>query len=150
MDVSDLFRQVSDEWSTPHSLFDALQGEFGFTLDVCAHERNAKCQRFFTRDDDGLSRDWGTERVFMNPPVSSCGEWMRKASEASARGALVVALVPSRTDTEWWHRYAMTGEVRFLKGRLKIGAANTITAPFASAIVVLRPADLRLYQYDKT
>ena len=150
MDASDLFRQVFDEWATPHYLFDALHGEFGFTLDACATERNAKCARYFTRDMDGLAQDWGTERVFMNPPCSNCGDWMHKASASAARGALVVALVPSRTDTDWWHRYAMAGEIRFLKGRLRIGACNTTTAPFASAVVVLRPVDLRLYHYDKT
>ena len=150
MHVSDLFRQVSDEWSTPQWLFDALHGEFGFTLDPCSSDVNVKCTRHFTVLDDGLSKDWGAERVFMNPPYSACEDWMRKAFDAASRGATVVCLMPSRTDTEWWHRYAMTGEIRFLKGRLKIGAANTVTAPFASAIVIFRPPDFRLYHYDKT
>ena len=147
MDASDLFRQVFDEWSTPQYLFEALHSEFGFTLDPCSDERNAKCAKHFTAANDGLLQDWGTERVFMNPPMRTCADWMRKASEAAARGALVVCLVPSRTDTDWWHRYAMAGEIRFLKGRLKIGST---CAPFASAVVIFRPADLRLYHYDKT
>lgn len=150
MDVSDLFRQAFDEWSTPQYFFDALHREFGFTLDPCATDRTAKCARYFTRDMDGLAQDWGAERVFMNPPITACADWMRKASDSAARGALVVALVPSRTDTEWWHCYAMRAEVRFLKGRLKLGPHGAVTAPFASAVVVFRPPDFRLYHYDKT
>ena len=75
--------------------------------------------------------------VFMNPPYSQCLDWMRKAYGAAHEGATVVCLVPSRTDTEWWHRFAMKGEVRLLRGRLKFGDA-TNGAPFPSAVVVFR------------
>ena len=79
-----------------------------------------------------------SETVFMNPPYSQCQEWMRKAYGSAQEGATVVCLVPSRTDTDWWHRYAMKGEIRLLRGRLKFGDA-TNSAPFPSAVVVFRP-----------
>ena len=75
----------------------------------------------------------------MNPPYGRViGAWMLKAWESSQRGATVVCLVPARTDTNWWHHFAMRGEVRLLKGRLKFGEAKSC-APFPSAIVVFRP-----------
>ena len=71
----------------------------------------------------------------MNPPYGrEIGKWMRKAYESSLYGATVVCLVPARTDTAWWHDYAMKGEVEFVRGRLKFGGSKA-SAPFPSAIV---------------
>ena len=131
-------------WETPRWLFDALNKEFGFTLDVCATADNAKCSRFFTEADNGLLKDWGTDICWMNPPYGrEIGEWMVKANNAANMGATVVVLIPARTDTEWWHRYAMKHEIRFLRGRLKFGEATEF-APFPSAIVVMRPVTFKL------
>jgi phage N-6-adenine-methyltransferase len=133
------FSSATCEWATPQWLFDALDREFGFTLDPCATPQNAKCSKFFTREQDGLAQSWDYQNVFMNPPYGAViGEWMRKAFESARNGALVVCLVPARTDTDWWHRYAMRGEVRLLKGRLKFGDAKSC-APFPSAVVLFRP-----------
>jgi len=133
------FSSATDEWPTPQSLFDALNSEFGFTLDPCATPANAKCRRFFTKADDGLTQDWGDEIVFMNPPYGrAIGHWMKKAYAAARSGATVVCLVPARTDTTWWHRYAMKGQVRLLKGRIRfVGGRHC--APFPSAVIVFRP-----------
>lgn len=128
----------TDVWGTPRAFFDKLNAEFGFTLDPCSDGTNAMCERFFTPVDDGLSQWWGQETVFMNPPYSDCFAWMRKAYEASRHGALVVCLVPARTDTAWWHDYAMKGEVRLIRGRLRFGDSKT-NAPFPSAVIVFRP-----------
>ena len=127
----------SPVWATPPAVFDALNAEFGFELDVCALPENAKCARFYSPADDGLAQEW-SGACWMNPPYGrEIGRWMRKAYEESLRGATVVCLVPSRTDTAWWHDYAMKGEVRFLRGRISfVGAAGP--APFPSAIVVFR------------
>lgn len=163
-----LFSSATDLWATPQGFFDKLNAEFGFELDVCATVDNAKCARFFTIADDGLKQEWrGGERrvIWMNPPYGepeqpckqSCKkkrcsqrgfhngayrpgiiDWMRKAYEASLAGETVVCLVPARTDTRWWHDYAMKGEVRFVRGRLKFGGVKD-SAPFPSAVVVLRP-----------
>jgi site-specific DNA-methyltransferase (adenine-specific) len=128
------FSSATAEWATPGWLFDALDAEFGFTLDPCSNAQNFKCARHFTLAEDGLSRSWADERVFMNPPYGSAiGRWMRKAYESSKEGALVICRVPARTDTPWWHDCARKGEVRLLKGRLKFGN-STHPAPFPSAI----------------
>ena len=133
------FSSATDEWATPQWLFDALHREFPFTVDPCATRENAKCPRFFTREEDGLMQYWGEEVVFMNPPYGLViSRWMWKALKASRAGATVVCLVPARTDTAWWHDYAMKGEIRLLRGRLKFGGAKH-GAPFPSAIVIFRP-----------
>lgn len=109
-------RTRTDVWSTPQWLFDALNREFGFTLDPCSDGANAKCRQHYTLLENGLRRDWGTETVFLNPPYSECLAWMQKAYGAAQLGATVVCLVPSRTDTEWWHAYAMKGRSGFCAG----------------------------------
>lgn len=127
------------EWSTPQDLFDKLNNEFNFTLDVCATHDNAKCSRYFTKDDDGLGKSWAGEVCWMNPPYGrEIGNWMKKAYEESLQGATVVCLVPSRTDTQWWWNTAMNvwpNGIRFIKGRLKFGNSKQ-SAPFPSAIVI--------------
>ena len=133
------FSSVSVEWPTPQGLFDELNEEFKFTLDPCATHGNAKCKRYFTEEDDGLSQNWGQETVFMNPPYGrGIKDWMKKAYESSRNGATVVCLVPARTDTKWFHDHAVKGEVVFIKGRLKFGEAKN-SAPFPSAIIIFRP-----------
>lgn len=133
-----MMSSATPEWETPQSLFDELNAEFAFSLDVCATPENAKCPAFFTRGQDGLSQPW-TGVCWMNPPYGrEITAWMRKASESAAAGATVVCLVPARTDTAWWHDYATRGEVRFIRGRLRFSNA-TASAPFPSAIVIFRP-----------
>lgn len=130
------FSSKTDLWETPQELFDALSVEFGpFDVDVCATPENAKCAKYYTREDDGLSHVW-EGRCWMNPPYGrEIGLWMRKAYESSQSGATVVCLVPARTDTAWFQDYAMKGQVRFLRGRLKFGGSKN-SAPFPSAVVV--------------
>jgi len=133
------FLSLTNEWATPKETYLALHREFGFTLDPCSTHDNAKCERHFTLNEDGLSRDWGRETVFMNPPYGrEIILWMQKAYESSLKGATVVCLVPARTDTKWWHDFAMKGEIRFLRGRLKFNEGKN-SAPFPSAVVVFRP-----------
>ena len=144
------FSSKTDMWATPQDTFDALAAEFGpFDLDVCATPENAKCPRYYTREDDGLAQPW-TGRCWMNPPYGrTIGQWMKKAYEESQRGALVVCLVPARTDTAWWHDYAMKGQIRFLRGRLKFGGAAN-SAPFPSAVVVFaNKEDRQVTQAEK-
>lgn len=138
-----MFSSATDEWPTPRAFFDHLNREFRFTLDVCATPDNAKCSAYFTRDDDGLSREWSGV-CWMNPPYGSeIGAWMRKAYESAQAGAVVVCLVPARTDTAWWHDYAMKGEIRFVRGRLRFGDAEA-SAPFP-AVVIFRPKIASLF-----
>lgn len=108
------YSSARHDWETPSEVFAPLHAEFGFTLDVCATAATAKCGRYFTSDDDGLAQDWAQHVCWMNPPYGKAlAAWMRKAWQASQGGATVVCLVPSRTDTKWWHDYAQRGEIRF-------------------------------------
>jgi len=136
---SGLFSSLTPEWPTPAGVFAALDERFHFTLDACATPQNAKCARFFTPQQDALRQEWSGS-VFLNPPYGrEIGAWLRKAWESSKRGAIVVCLVPCRTDTSWWHDYCMKGEILFVRGRLKFGAAEN-SAPFPSAVVIFEAA----------
>ena len=132
------FSSKTDLWETPQHFFDALDAEFGSTLDVCALPENAKCARYFTPEEDGLKQRWQGV-CWMNPPYGrEIGFWVRKAFESARDGATVVCLVPARTDTAWWHTWVMQAdEVRFIRGRLKFGGGKN-SAPFPSAVVVFR------------
>ncbi len=125
------------EWATPQSFFDELNAEFNFTLDPCASFENAKCKKFYTKEDNGLLQSWAGERVFCNPPYGKeINAWVKKCFDESKAGTLVVALLPSRTDTKYFHDYIYKrAEIRFIKGRLKFGEAKN-AAPFPSMVVV--------------
>ncbi|CAI6292677.1 phage N-6-adenine-methyltransferase [Bacillus subtilis] len=153
----------TDLWGTPQDFFDKLNEEFGFELDVCAIPENAKCKNFFTPELDGLKQDWNESSVFMNPPygnpehpckknckkkkciergyhidhyIPGIVDWMQKAYEESQKwGNTIVCLVPARTDSGWWHKYAMKGEIRLVEGRLKFNDGKR-TAPFPSAVII--------------
>lgn len=140
MDVH--YSSETDEWSTPQDLFDLLDAEFRFEIDVCATAENAKCKRFFVRGDNSLEQSW-TGTCWMNPPYGrAIVNWVEKAWFSAEDGATVVCLLPARVDTDWWWSYCRHGEVRFLRGRLKFGNAEA-GAPFPSAVVVFpRPASV--------
>ena len=131
------FSSKTDNWATPQDFFDEWDKEFGFDLDVCASPDNAKCVKYFDVEEDGLKQKW--EGIcWMNPPYGrTIKQWMEKAYTSAEEGATVVCLVPARTDTVWWHDYAMKGHVTFIKGRLKFGGSKN-SAPFPSAVVVFR------------
>lgn len=135
-----MFSSSTDDWATPQEFFDRLNEEFRFTLDPCANEKNHKCDRYYTKEQDGLRQPWDGERVFCNPPYGrGIGDWVKKAREAAERNALVVLLLPARTDTRWFHDWIYgQSEIRFLRGRLRFGGAAN-SAPFPSMVVVFRP-----------
>jgi phage N-6-adenine-methyltransferase len=137
------FSSLTDLWATPQDFFDKYDAQYHFEIDVCASPDNAKCQRYFTEQDDGLKQHWNGI-CWMNPPYGrEIIKWMQKAYESSLAGATVVCLVPARTDTKWWHDFAMKGEIEFIRGRLKFGSA-TNSAPFPSAVVIFRPKEFDL------
>lgn len=140
MNTDVMFSSKTDLWETPQDLFDKLNAEFHFDLDVCALPENAKCTMYYTPDMDGLKQPWkGT--VWCNPPYGrQIGQWVRRAFFAAVGGSTVVMLLPARTDTRWFHDYIYgreTVEIRFLKGRLKFGNAKN-SAPFPSMVVIFR------------
>ena len=131
------FSNNTNEWSTPQKLFDRLNWIFNFTLDPCATKENAKCQKYYTKEQDGLKKDWNNEKVFMNPPYGrEIGKWIEKAYKESLKGTLVVCLIPARTDTKYWHDYIFNkAMIKYLKGRLKFNDTKN-SAPFPSAIII--------------
>lgn len=147
------FSSERQDWSTPQRFFDALDAEFGFTLDACASADNAKCSRFYTVDDDALTQVWDGV-VWMNPPYTHrIGKWIRKAHyEATISGSTVVGLIPARTETAWWHSDVMNAtEIRLIRGRLRFSGHHT-NAPFPSAVIVWKHGKLgqpRLSRMDR-
>lgn len=139
-----LFTSDKDFWETPPDLFYALNNEFNFTIDVASSKENAKCERYYTIDDDGLSKSWEGERVFCNPPYGrQIKDWVRKAYNERNNAELIVLLVPARTDTSWFHDYILYDcyDLRFIRGRIKFelgGKPAGSTAPFPSMIVVYK------------
>ena len=134
-----MFSSKTGEWATPQDFFDKLDWRFGpFDLDPCAGPTKAKCANFFTEAEDGLAKNWEGFTSFINPPYGrGIDKWIKKGYEESRKeGTKVVMLIPSRTDTKYWHQYVMKAdEVYFVKGRLKFGDSEN-SAPFPSAIVV--------------
>lgn len=129
------FRSDKNSWETPHWLFAILDGLYKFTLDPCATNGNKKCDRYYDLHQDGLSKDWEHERVFINPPYGrDIGKWVKKAHDL--KNGVAVLLLPSRTDTRWWHDYVMNAnKVWLIKGRITFEGGKS-SAPFPSAIVI--------------
>lgn len=126
------------DWETPAKLFQEFNDLYQFTLDPCATKETAKCSKYYTEKDNGLMQDWGGERVYCNPPYGKeILYWVKKASEESRKpNTLIVMLLPSRTDTAWFHDYIYNkAKIHFVRGRLKfVGAEHP--APFPSTIVI--------------
>lgn len=135
-----MFSSATDEWFTPIDFYNKLNAEFDFNLDPCATEINHKCEKYFTKEDDGLLQSWGGHNVFCNPPYGrKIGAWVEKAyKEAKKDNTLIVMLLPARTDTKWFHNFIYNkAEIRFIKGRLKFGGCKN-SAPFPSMLVIYR------------
>ena len=134
-----MFSSNTDLWATPQSFYDKLNDEFRFNLDPCATPENAKCEKYFTKEVNGLTQNWGGYNVFCNPPYGrELSKWVKKAYEESLKpNTTVVMLIPARTDTKYFHEYIYhkAKEIRFLKGRLKFGDSKN-SAPFPSMVVI--------------
>lgn len=141
MNTDVMFSSKTDQWATPQQFFDELNKEFGFTLDPCADEFNHKCDKYFTKEQDGLSQSWANEVVFCNPPYGrEIPHWVKKCFDEVHSGGCpcAVMLIPARTDTKYFHQYIYNrAEIRFIKGRLKFGGSAN-SAPFPSMVVVFR------------
>ena len=139
MNTDLMFSSKTDLWSTPKDFFDKLNKEFNFDLDPCSTHENAKCKKHYTKEENGLIQDWGGHKVFCNPPYGrSLKDWVKKCSEESKKpNTLIVMLIPSRTDTSYFHDYIYkkAKEIRFIRGRLKFGDSKN-AAPFPSMVVI--------------
>jgi phage N-6-adenine-methyltransferase len=138
-----------DYWETPPELFARLDAEHKFTLDPCSDGKNNLLPTHFTRRSNGLARSWRGHRAFMNPPYGRViPAWVEKARrECRDSGVLVVALIPARTDTNWWHDHVLDAcaDVEYVRGRISfyLHGVKGGKAPFASAIVTYRPGQVR-------
>lgn len=145
-----MFSKATDEWATPREFFAKLDAEFEFDVDAAASRENAKCRVWYGEKIDALAlKSWATTpcSIWLNPAYSHCREFIAKAAEEARKGCTVVCLVPSRTDTRWWHEHVWDDEkhqpregveIRFIRGRLKFGGSKN-SAPFPSVIVIFRP-----------
>lgn len=130
------FASKNQVYETPEKLFNVLNNEFGFTLDVCATDENRKVDNFIGEDIDSLTQDWNGI-CWMNPPYKDMKKWIIKAYKETIRNenTVVVCLIPARTNTTWWHDYCMKGEIRFIKGRPKFkGCIHGLPQPLAIVI----------------
>ena len=133
-----MFSSATSEWTTPQGLYNKLNSVYSFTLDPCCTKESAKASTYFTKEDNGLAQSWEGHTVFMNPPYGrGMAPWIEKAYEEGCKDRTkVLALIPSRTDTKWFHSYCMKAQdIKFLKGRLKFGDSKN-GAPFPSMLVL--------------
>lgn len=155
MNTAVMFSSAKDEWATPDDFFREINRQFCFDVDAAANRHNAKCRVWFGPGgmlEDALTlAEWGRPYkpsvVWLNPPYSKCAEFVAKAAEQARKGNTVVMLIPSRTDTRFWHEHIWDREkhqprpgveIRFIKGRLKFGEGKN-SAPFPSVVIVFRP-----------
>jgi len=137
-----LFSTGSDSWSTPAAVYYDLDKDFNFNFDPCPLNTRVKLENTLFPEENitevfnGLAAEWGTS-TFCNPPYSEIDKWIEKAVIEKDKGKSIVLLIPSRTDTRWFHKYVLplAKEIRFVKGRLKFGGAKE-NAPFPSMVVI--------------
>lgn len=129
-------KAATADWATPPDFFAMLDQEFNFDFDPCPLGGLEKINDSSWAHHDGLRCQWG-HRNYVNPPYGpAIGAWCAKAWAESQAGRLCVMLLPARTDTIWWHEYAMLAdEIRFVRGRLKFGNADN-SATFPSVVLV--------------
>ena len=141
-------KRTVDDWETPPYFFKELERQIlesgtHFTLDACASDSNAKCKKYYSKKENGLEQDWQGETVFVNPPFSHVAEWSKKCFEESQKeNTFVVMIIPSRTDTKYWHEYIMKARaVLFCKGRvnfLKNGEKTKNSSTFPLVVVIFK------------
>lgn len=140
-----LFSSKSNEWATPQDLYNKLNNRYNFTLDPCSSLENHKCDKFYTIKENGLIQDWSNEVVFCNPPYGrEIYDWVKKCYNEHLNGTKIVLLIPSRTDTKYFHEFLYKKpniKLEFIKGRLKFGDSNN-SAPFPSLLAYFNIDDV--------
>lgn len=131
-----------DYWGTPQDLYDVLNNEYHFDIDVCANNENHKHERYFNEDMNALEQDWSFGSCWMNPPYSrgNITKFMKKAYEESRNGSIVVALVRFDPSAKWYQKWVhgKADEVRMLSRRVKFEGADSMY-PFPCCVVVYHP-----------
>jgi site-specific DNA-methyltransferase (adenine-specific) len=150
------FESCKQEWVTPDSLFDKLNNEFHFTIDLAADIHNSKCKYFYSEKNDALQHEWVGMVGWLNPPYGAkknkLSDWVKKAYQETKKysSTTVVMLIPARTNTRWWHQYAMhAAEIRFINGRPKFGdATHGLPQPLAIVVFKLHPGTTKLGSFE--
>ncbi len=129
----DKFKSENQSWETPDDLFSKIDNLFHFTRDVCASEKNTKCEKFWTEEDSCLDKSWDGVN-WMNPPYKDMKKFIKKAFD-ERNNAITVCLIPARTNTKWWHEWCMQGEILFICGRPKFkGCVHGLPQPLALVV----------------
>jgi phage N-6-adenine-methyltransferase len=116
---------IKDLWQTPKKLFDKLDLEFLFDLDVAASEQNKLCKEYLGIKSNALCNYWGDSN-WCNPPYSNIGPWVDKAIIEHSRKKTIVMLVPADTSVKWFKKaFDSCNEVRFISGRISFIDAET-------------------------
>lgn len=136
---------LNQKWNTPKDLYDELNNAYNFTFDLACERDNCLCPQGIYHDEgrNSLDENWTDlcekdDWMFLNPPYGKdLRKWVEKAFLERKKGANIVMLIPSRTDTSYWHDFIFDQDgvtVNFLRGRLKFGGLNK-PAPFPSALI---------------
>jgi phage N-6-adenine-methyltransferase len=146
-----------DDRETDDAFYRMMDGIFNFTVDVAAAPHNAKCEKYFTRADNGLEQDWGDEMVWCNPPYSDLRPWLQKAWDCYDDATGIVMLVPAnRCEQPWWQDLVepfrdgrglprvSTGSLRthFVAGRIRFRHPVTgmqPSPPFGCVLLIWHP-----------
>lgn len=146
-----------DDRGTHPIYFEPWNERFGgFTLDAAAAHHNAKCERYFTRLEDGLVQSWAGERVWCNPPYSNLGAWLQKAwDELDGTLGIVMLLPANRVEQKWWQEHVepfrdlpdgrlkvefLPGRMRFVRPGVLIGPKGD-RPPFGCCLLIFTPSD---------
>lgn len=132
-----IFSTGKDDWGTPPAFIDYLEREMNIVLgiDLAATEKNTKCGMFCTDFLNESGKDCYGD-AWLNPPYTQNKAFIKHASKIARPDFRIWILIPSRTDTAYWHDYLSSGALFFIRGRLKFVGAKS-GAPFPSAIVCL-------------
>lgn len=149
-----MFSSQESGWRTPKIIYEPLVQEFNIKIDAAATAKSRIVGTWFGPGsawfEDALWADWTISSYWLNPPWSRGGkyqmkDWVRRASAEGAMGSTVVALLPARVDTSWWHDFVMDrAEVRIVRGRVtfddpETGLPAKSAAPFPVCICIWRP-----------
>lgn len=124
-----------DDRALPPSDFEPLNERFRFTVDAASSIENRKCERHWTKEDNGLEQSCAGERVYCNPPYSDIMPWIRKAWRERNAELVVMLLPANRTEQRWWQdgvepfrdRTGSVLRIEFLPGRLRFLKAGQKT-----------------------
>ena len=144
----DRFKSTNQEWETPDDLFLHLDAVFHFTRDACASHINTKCESFWTKENTCLDKEWDGVN-WVNPAYSNVKAFVKKAYE-QRHNCVSVLLVPSRTNTKWWHDWCMKGEIWFICGRPKFGGSlHGLPLPLALVVFGKNVGVMRSFHLKK-